>query len=46
LLTSINGVFNFNWKVPKVQASGCYTLTATKDGASVTSPILKVKGTK
>jgi len=45
-LTSVNGVFRFNWKVPKSQAIGCYTLTAIKDGISVTSPILRVKGTK
>jgi len=46
MLTSANGVFNFKWKVPKKQLSGCYTLTATKEGASVISPILRVKGTK
>ena len=45
-LKNDNGTFSYVWKVPKDFKSGCYQLTATKGDATLSSPVINVKGTK
>lgn len=41
-----NSTFEYVWKVPKNQSSGCYQIEAKKGMVTVASPTIKVQGTK